>query len=229
MKHGIDSYFFESAHARRRVSLTTASVAVALLAPFLLLTFPQVRSRVLPKVRRIVRFGYEGKDRPVEQIELDVRPGYQKPLQDVGKVSSIPSRKGGEGLRPAPVASRAGPHRPSNLPGVGESETDVFARSRARLSNVPLVQSEDLVIEQMEPPVYPEDLHAKGIEGRVALMALVDTTGRVAEVTVVQSSGELAFEQSAAEAVRMARFRPYRIEGQKSEVYAVIRYRFRLY
>ena len=81
----------------------------------------------------------------------------------------------------------------------------------------------------MIPPEYPEQLHAQGIEGRVALMALIDTTGRVAEITVVSESGYGAFEESAMDAVRHARFRPYRSDGLTQEVYALIRYRFRIY
>jgi TonB family protein len=229
MKHGIDFYFIESLRLRRRLSVTTFGLAVVVLVPFLLLQLPAVRHRLLPRPRPVVRFGYEGRDRIVERIELNAFPGYQDPLRDIGRVIAIPSRRGGEGLIPSRSPGRPGPRRPLSVQGPGEAEQDVFAMARARLASVPVVQSEELVIESMQSPTYPEELHSRGIEGRVALMALIDSTGRVAEVSVVESTGELAFEQSAAEAVRQARFRPFRIDGAPREVYAVIRYRFRIY
>jgi len=60
-------------------------------------------------------------------------------------------------------------------------------------------------------------------------MALIDTSGQVADITVVAGSGYDEFETSAVSAVRQARFRPYRAEGVTQEVYALIRYRFRIY
>jgi TonB family protein len=229
MKHGIDFYFIESLRLRRRLSMLTFSLALVGLGPFLLLQIPLVRRHVLREPTPTVRIGYEGFNRIVERIELNALEGRSAPLIDVGHVVARPMRKGGEGLTPAKSAARAGPRRPVPLRGLGEDEEDLMAAARARMANVPIVQSEDLVIESMRAPEYPEDLHARGVEGRVALMALVDSTGHVAEVSVVESTGELAFEQSASEVVRMARFRPYRIAGAAREVYAVIRYRFRIY
>jgi len=48
-------------------------------------------------------------------------------------------------------------------------------------------------------------------------MALVDTTGRISELTVVGGSGEQGFERAAMDAVWQAKFRPYRIEGEVRE------------
>jgi len=114
-------------------------------------------------------------------------------------------------------------------PGPGDSEVTLLAEARARMASVPLVQSSELVIESMVQPEYPEQLHLQGIEGRVAIMALIDTTGRVADVSIVSGSGHEQFEESAMLAVRQSKFRPYRSEGAPQEVYALIRYRFRLY
>ena len=97
------------------------------------------------------------------------------------------------------------------------------------MASVPLVQSSQLVIESLDEPEYPEQLHQQGIEGRVAVMALIDTTGHVADVSVVEPSGHEAFEQAAVTVVRQAKFRPYRQDGATQEVYALIRYRFRIY
>ncbi len=226
MEHGIDFYFHERARSRRQVSLTTLGLGAVLLAIQLLFLIPVVRERLSPPIQRVVRFGYLGPPHYVEHIELAASGGTQDPLRDVGHVNALPERRGGAGLTPARSGPRPGPGRSSTFPGTGESDLDIFAQARRSHANVPLVQSDQLAIQYMEEPVYPEELREKGIEGRVSLMALVDTTGRVAEVSVLLSSGELAFEQSATDAVRRARFYPYKVGGTPTEVYVIIPYHF---
>lgn len=223
--HGIEFFFRERARSARHVSLTSLGLGAILLGLQLMLLLPGVRTSLAPPARRVVRFGYPGPPRIVEHIELGATGGAQDPLRDVGHVDALPERRGGQGLNPARSSTRPGMGHAS-LPGLGESEVTIYAQARQRHANVPLVSSDELAIEYMEEPVYPEELREKGIEGRVSLMALVDTAGRVAEVSVVLSSGELAFEQSATDAVRRARFHPYKIEGTPAEVYVIIPYHF---
>ena len=229
MIHGAQFYFRECRSSRRRLALFTLVLHALALALILACRIPAVRSLIRPAVRPIVRFGYEGPDRYVEHILLTEEVGRQAPLLDVGRVRALPSRRGGSGLSPARHAPRPASPRLSTVPGLGDDEITLLAEARARQASVPLVQSSELVIESMTQPEYPEPLHLRGIEGRVALMALIDTTGRVADITVVSESGYDAFEESAMEAVRQARFRPYRSDGLTREVYALIRYRFRIY
>jgi TonB family protein len=61
------------------------------------------------------------------------------------------------------------------------------------------------------------------------VQALIDTVGRVIDVEVVGSTGETLFEQAATTAVLQYRFRPYRLGGEVREVYAVVRFAFRIY
>lgn len=227
MEHGIEFFFHERARSRRQVSLTTLGLGAVLLAIQLLFLIPVVREHLSPPIERAVRFGYPGPAHYVQHIELaSSGGGAQDPLRDVGRVTTLPERRGGGGLTPARSNTPPGLERSSSLPGAGKSDLDMLAQARRSHANVPLVESTDLAIEYMEEPIYPEELREKGIEGRVSLMALVDTTGRVAEVSVVQSTGELAFEQSAADAVRRARFYPYKIAGTPTEVYVIIPYHF---
>ncbi len=62
---------------------------------------------------------------------------------------------------------------------------------------------------------YPELLRRAGIEGRVIVQAIIDTTGRAepASVKVVESA-HAGFNESAASWVRQALFRPARVNGQ---------------
>ena len=230
MFHGADEYFRERDRCRRRVALTTLFLHAAGLCFLLLLALPAVRARLSKPIRKVVRFGYEGPERYVPLIQLEGAPGYRPPLEDIGHVDTYRSQQGSQGRQPGPTDIPSGP-RPthSKLPGVGPDDSEQRARARARQASVPLVSTSDLVIESMIEPVYPEDLHSRGVEGRVALMALVDTTGSIEEVTVVGGTGEVAFERAAMDAVWQAKFRPYRISGEAREVYALIRYRFRIY
>jgi TonB family protein len=118
--------------------------------------------------------------------------------------------------------------RPHRL-GVGDSEQDLLARAREIYRHAPVVQSEDLIIERLVKPEYPEDAKNRNIEGHVALVALVDTAGEVVSVDLMGSTGERQLEKAATEAVWQCRFRPYKVAGEVHEVYAVFRFAFRIY
>ena len=229
MIHGVQFYFRELRNSGRRIAATTLALHAAALALILATQLPGVRDHLRVPDRPVVRFGYEGTDRFVERVILASQSGYRAPLLDVGKVDVRPARKGGAGLQPSDRQQPSRPRRNSATPGLGDDEITLVAEARARMASVPLIQSSELVIESMIEPEYPDRLHAEGIEGRVAIMALIDTLGQVADITVVAGSGYDEFEASAMTAVRQARFRPYRTEGVPQEVYALIRYRFRIY
>lgn len=223
MVHGISGYFRERECTARRVSLTT--LALSLLALLLM------NAARLPIVRRALtdtaRFGFEGPNQYVRRITLQEFQGRGPMLSDLGRIQPRSGRRGGD-----PSPRRRGEGRPVvRMPvrGPGEAGSNLPARIVSRYANVPVVRSEDLVIDRLVRPEYPRILLDKNIEGKVTLQALVDTVGRVIEVEVLASTGENLFEQAAEEAVRQCRFRPYRPGGEASEVYAVFRFSFRIY
>jgi TonB family protein len=64
-------------------------------------------------------------------------------------------------------------------------------------------------------PVYPELLRRAGVEGRVLLQAIVDTTGRVDTASLkVLSSPNPGFNESARQWLSRAIFRPARVHGR---------------
>lgn len=229
MKHGAKHYFQESLRSRRRISLGTLGLHALVLALVLATQIPIVRKALDKPPRKVVRFGFPGRDRFVEKVILPSEGGFREPLVDLGRVVARPARAGGGGLKPAEAGPAPNPNQAAKLPRPGEDEYTLIAKARSRNAAAPLIQSSELVIESMVEPRYPEQLYQKGIEGRVALMALIDTTGFVTDITVVGASGYPEFEESAMSAVRQARFRPYRQDGATQEVYALIRYRFRIY
>ena len=87
------------------------------------------------------------------------------------------------------------------------------------------VYAEALVEERPEllsapPPIYPQLLRQAGIQGRVILHAIVDTTGRVepASVRIIKSPSP-AFDQPTKDWVLKALFRPARLHGRGVRVF----------
>ena len=138
------------------------------------------------------------------------------------------TRRGGA-RTPASSKSRAAePQTRSHVPGPGDAPEDLLARAFSRRSDVPVMQSEDLIIEKLVRPAYPEHAYEHNIEGRVAVLALVDTNGRVVEVQVEADDikARREFGAAASEAVWRCVFRPYRVKGQVREVYAEFHFNF---
>ena len=87
------------------------------------------------------------------------------------------------------------------------------------------VYAEALVEELPEllsapPPIYPQLLKQAGIQGRVIVHAIVDTTGRVepASIRIIKSPSP-AFDQPTKDWVLKALFRPARLHGRGVRVF----------
>ena len=69
-------------------------------------------------------------------------------------------------------------------------------------------------------PVYPALLKQAGIQGRVILPAVIDTTGRVEPASVrIMKSPHPAFDQPTRDWVLKALFRPARLQGRGVRVF----------
>jgi len=80
------------------------------------------------------------------------------------------------------------------------------------------------------PPVrYPDELRARGIQGRVMLELVIDTTGRVEPGSIrVVAATHRAFGGAAAQMVANSRFWPARIAGRKVRVRVQLPVNFRI-
>lgn len=78
-------------------------------------------------------------------------------------------------------------------------------------------------------PVYPDLLRQAGVQGRVIIQAIIDTTGRAEppSVKVIQSPNP-GFDQPARQAVLRALFRPARVHGRPVRVLVNIPYDFKI-
>jgi TonB family protein len=229
MTHGVEGYFIERARSTRRVAVLAFGLAILLSTPLIALTFPPFQHPMREFLRRTTRFGYEGPDQFVRRITLQQLSGVHPVMREMGAVDTRQERPGGAVRARRTENPRAQPETRPNTIGPGLTDADMTQRAVSRLANVPVVQSEELIIVYASKPTYPPNESERGIEGRVMVQALVDTTGHVVDVQLLASTGVAAFESSAAEAVWQYRFRPYRPGGMASEVYALFRFSFRIY
>ena len=74
------------------------------------------------------------------------------------------------------------------------------------------------------PPVYPIAARKRGIEGWVKVAFIVDETGRVGDITILDAKPKDLFDQSVERCVRGWRFKPGTVEGipVKAKVETVI-------
>jgi TonB family protein len=94
--------------------------------------------------------------------------------------------------------------------GTGVSGNEVYAEA--------LVEERPSLLSA--PPVYPALLKQAGIQGRVILPAVIDTTGRVEPASVrIMKSSHPAFEQPTKDWVLKALFRPARLQGRGVRVF----------
>jgi protein TonB len=63
------------------------------------------------------------------------------------------------------------------------------------------------------PPVYPAPARTRGIEGWVKVAFIVDETGRVGDITILDAKPKDLFDQSVERCVRGWRFKPGTVEG----------------
>jgi TonB family protein len=226
MVHGSSGYFVERARFERRVSLFMVGVAVSALALQIVVLIPGVRAR-LTKSALIdpMRWGFEGPEQYVKRIVLQTS-GRGGSL-NTPVVTYIPRQALAGGARRMLNSDRTATPEPRRIGiGPGDSPEDLLTRARQIYRRAPVVQSEDLIIERLVRPTYPEDANQRHIGGRVAVMALVDTTGHVVRVDVMNSSGEGQLDRAATEAVWSCRFLPYLHGGHVQEVYALFTFNF---
>ena len=77
-------------------------------------------------------------------------------------------------------------------------------------------------------PQYPQVATVDNVEGEVTLLLLIDESGVVRDVSVVEARPEGYFEESAVSAFRNARFSPARKNGRDVKSRALIRVQYQM-
>jgi periplasmic protein TonB len=75
-------------------------------------------------------------------------------------------------------------------------------------------------------PVYPEKAASDNISGEVTLLLLIDETGKVHDLDVVDAKPEGQFEESALDAFRNTRWAPAQKDGRIVKARVLIRVRY---
>lgn len=156
----------------------------------------------------------------VEPLPFPPDPRPAEPVED-GSFESVPECDcplppipGPEPIPDIPT----GIERPRAPGGSVGTPFDPFHSATGEPLSIDLVQELPMLLAAT-PPDYPPHLRAAGVQGRVELQVVVDTSGRVERGTVrVVHSDHPAFEAPAIESLLGARFRPARVFGRAVRV-----------
>jgi protein TonB len=118
--------------------------------------------------------------------------------------------------KPAPPVPQAAPPSPAV----------VSAPQKAEPAAPKVVQGVAYLVEPKV--VYPESARLSGDTGTTRVRALINANGLVDETTVQKTSGSAILDRAALQAVKKARFKPYRENGVAEAVYTVIPIAFSL-
>jgi protein TonB len=130
----------------------------------------------------------------------------------------------------APIGS--GMRMTDGLPGaigVGDGSGPVVSVAPARAPVVPLHVSTGVLQGMLLAPirpVYPAIAKAAHVEGTVVVEAVISRKGTIESLRVV--SGPQMLQNAALDAIREARYQPYRLNGEPTEVETKITVNFRL-
>jgi protein TonB len=117
----------------------------------------------------------------------------------------------------------------SALNSVGPSSPHVVAAPAVGNSTRPLPVSTGVLAGNLLAPIqpaYPQMARLTGTQGTVVIQAIISRFGRIESARVI--SGPPMLQEAALQAVRAARYRPFLLNGQPTEVETTISINFRL-
>lgn len=100
-------------------------------------------------------------------------------------------------------------------------------------ANEGMVMSEDTVDQvpratYQAAVTYPPRARAKGIEGYVVFSLLIDETGQIEQVKIIDAQPADLFNETATQAIQQWRFEPAKYKGKAVKTWAKQRIRFNL-
>lgn len=205
--------------------LAALAIALPLLHPTALpfeIATPRVLAPVLPKQPAPVRM------RQVQNVSS--APAVATTSATRPLLPSLLPRQGPAGDPPpaeVPFGSGMGNSIPAAL-GMGDGHGVGVSVAPARMAGPVRVSkgvSEGMLLSPIRP-VYPAIAQAAGIQGTVVVEAVISRTGTIEGLRVV--SGPTMLQAAALEAIRAARYRPYRLNGEPTEVQTTITVNFRM-
>jgi protein TonB len=110
-------------------------------------------------------------------------------------------------------------------PGLGTGPAVSVKPTSVGLVRVSKGVSEGMLLAPIRP-MYPAIAKAAGVQGTVVVEAIISRTGTIESLHVV--SGPVMLQNAALEAIREARYRPYLLNGEPTEVQTTITVNFRM-
>jgi protein TonB len=143
---------------------------------------------------------------------------------------STPTSEEGISVYNGPVSMTGGGTGPlgsgilGNGPGGSPTVVTAVAKKPAPI-NVSSGVSKGMLLAPIQP-IYPRIAIAAGIQGTVTVTAVIDKRGRITGLQVL--SGPEMLRTAAVDAIRDARYRPYLLNGEPTDVITTIAVNFRM-
>ena len=208
----------------------------------LLIAFPLLRPQALPMLVNAPRLEVSTPSKPptaaVQHMTSRTSSGaIGAPAAASAAASPHPfvfSRPGGLLDGPAPsidpnlrmTPAGPGPFGIATLPGGGTGPRVTVVRAQPV---APLRISEGVLQGMLLTPiqpVYPAIARAAGVQGAVVMEAVISKTGRIEDLHAI--SGPPMLRNAALTAVEAARYKPYRLNGEPTEVQTTVTIVFQL-
>ena len=148
---------------------------------------------------------------PVAKIDIPPPPEMPVPIIPIEKPPQP---------KPKPVESKPAQNRPPAPKGPVEAQPQQAALPAPAAPRT--VSASQLGYLVPPSPIYPARSRKAGEQGVVMVRVLIDVAGRPAQVSLQQSSGHPALDESAVSAVRAAQFRPYAEAGVAQAVWVLV-------
>ena len=231
-----------SARRTRWIALASVGLQGFLLAGFL--TIPLIWPETLPLVSVAPKVTMVSLHKPQVKVEpkvTRVNTTNATTMRAPAATAPMMERRGGGVLVHGPAVASAA-DAPSLYFGGGMSEKPSLGEGLGFGPGIgpvvvaaPAKKTEPLAISQgvskgmlLAPiqPVYPRIAIAARVEGTVVVTATIDKQGHIAGLRVL--SGPEMLKSAAAEAIREARYKPYLLNGQPTDVTTTISVTFRI-
>ncbi len=125
---------------------------------------------------------------------------------------------------PAPPSASMGATGATGATGAAGGGLDVPRTTAGRPEITPVGTGGTVLIAPS--PIYPQQARQLGLEGQVVIRAMVNKAGAVTNVQVV--NGPVLLQQSAQDAVRRRRYKPFLIRGEPVEFQTMVTLIYRL-
>jgi periplasmic protein TonB len=231
----VESQVFHVSSSKRWTTLASVGLQVAIAGVVIVL--PLLHPEALPFHRdapKVLMPLMSKPPVPVVQTQREAATAAATlPAASVARPLILPSSRGTQvATNEAPSFVPLGSGMTDPVPigiGVGVGRGPVVSvapvRAPAARVNVSTGVLQGMLIAPIRP-VYPAIAKAAGVQGSVVVEAIISRTGTIESLHVV--SGPPMLREAALDAIRGARYQPYRLNGEPTEVQTRITVNFRM-